>query len=403
MRIMRIFAHVQVSPIYTETLKELRYGTRTVVNQGGQYSGKTVNILAAYATLCAEDSGEPGSSNAMGVNTVTAQSFPHLKGGALRDFEMFVYPDFKKAIKQYHRTDHSFTFKSGSILEFKVFENEMAARGQKRKRLFVNEANSFPEPVWFQLNSRSEQSVIDYNPSVRFWAHEQLIGEPGVRTIYSDHRHNPFLTPEKHREIELYRDWNKADGGERFKVYSRGITGNVEGVIFPNWEMIDDVDFPKDEDFIYSVDFGYTIDPTAVMKTVKIGNTIYVKELAYETGLSDQSIRNILIADGFNLEESILYCEHDRDMIRELRNVGIINSLFARKGQGSVNAGIELLNQYSVKYTCNSRNLKRELSMYTWERDKFTGKSINVPVDNNNHAIDAIRYGVYSRYLKNAA
>lgn len=384
-----IFVCVKVTSIYTETLDRLRTGTRRIIQQGGQWSGKTVNILGALATLCAEE--DDG-----GVTTVTSMSFPHLKGGALRDFESYVYPSFKGAIKQYHKTDHIFTFKSGSLLEFKVYENEMTARGQKRNRLFINEANTFNPMVFFQLDSRSNQTVIDYNPSVRFWAHDNLIGEPGNVLMISDHRHNPFLTASKHAEIEGIKD------PELWKVYARGLTGNVTGVIFPDWQMIDDDIFPKDEDFIYSIDFGYTNDPTAIIKQCKIGNTLFVKELAYETGLPPKSIREILLANNYDPEISPLYCEHDADMIKALRNLGL-GALPARKGQGSINAGIELLKTYDVRYTNSSRNLHRERSMYVWTTDKLTGRLTNIPVETNNHCFDAIRYGAYTRYLKIAA
>ena len=399
---------MQASPILTETVNELQMGTRRVIHQGGQYSGKTVNILGALAKMCAE-SEEPS------VTTVTSMSFPHLKGGALRDFEMYVFPTFKNAIARYNKTDHLFTFKSGDMLEFKVFENEMAARGQKRKRLFINEANKFDKMMFFQLDSRSDQTIIDYNPSIRFWAHTDLIGFEGNRTIYSDHRHNPFLSEDKHKEIEnicifetdKYGNKIKDSKGnfivkkgdyELWKVYARGITGNVTGVIFPDWEMIDDTVFP-DEDSIFSVDFGYTNDPTAVMKVVLVGETLYVKELAYETGMSAHAIRQVLMANGF-AKTSALYCEHDPDMIRQLRNCGVDNAFPARKGQGSINAGIELLKKYKVKYTASSRNLHRERGLYIWETDKVTGKLTNIPVEINNHTFDAIRYGVYTKYLR---
>jgi len=379
-----IFVCVKASPIFTETLKELRFGRRRIVHQGGQYSGKTVNILMALATLCAEE-------DDFGVTTVTAQSFPHIKGGALRDFEQYVYPDFKSEISSYNKTDHVFTFKSGCKLEFRVFENEMAARGHKRKRLFVNEANSFNYMVFFQLDSRSDQTVIDYNPSLRFWAHEKLLGKPETKLFISDHRHNPFLTEEKHREIESYT-------GELFNVYARGLTGNVQGVIFPYWQVIDDEDFPEDEDHVYSIDFGYTNDPTAIIKQVLIGRTLFVKEIAYETGMPVKDIVNVLKANGYK-KNVPLYCEHDPDMIRALRNAGLTYATPARKGQGSVNAGIELLNTYKVFYTASSKNLHRERSLYIWETDK-EGRTLNVPVDRNNHCFDAIRYGVYTRYLR---
>lgn len=382
---------MKASPLYELTLNDLRTGVRSITHQGGQWSGKTVNILMALATCAAEE--VPNTTDKC-ITTVTSMSMPHLKGGALRDFEDYVYPEFKSAITKYNRTDHLFTFGSGSKIEFKVYENEMTARGNKRKRLFVNEANSFPWMIYYQLNSRSEQSIIDYNPSLRFWAHEKVNYLDGNKVYISDHRHNLFLTEQKHREIESNPD------PELWKVYARGLTGNVLGVIFPDWEMIDYEDFPTDEDFFYGIDFGYTVDPTALMKMCKIGNTLYVDELAYETGLSDNSIKNILAADGFDFEEQPLYCEHDPDMIRELRNVGIYHAVFARKGKGSVNAGIEQLKKMKVKYTNKSKNLHRERGLYVWMKDKQTGETINTPVDNNNHCFDAIRYGVYSKYLK---
>lgn len=379
---------MQASIILTETLRDLRYGVRRIRHQGGQYSGKTVNILGALTIIGSEDTDG-------GVTTVTSMSFPHLKGGALRDFEMYVYPHFKSVIQKYHKTDHLFTLKSGHMIEFKVFDNEFAARGQKRKRLFINEANKFDYMTYWQLDSRSEQTIIDYNPTIRFWAHEKLENDGETKFYISDHRHNPFLTEAKHREIEGIKD------PELFKVYARGVTGNVTGVIFPNWEIIDDADFPKDkdEDWIYSIDFGYTNDPTAIVKICKIGNNLFIKELAYETGLSPKSIRQILVGNGYK-ESMPLYCEHDPEMVRLLRNLGV-QAFLARKGQGSINAGIELINTYDVKYSSSSKNLHRERGMYIWSTEKDTGRMTNIPVDSNNHLMDAIRYGIFTKYLRN--
>ena len=386
---------MKVSPIYHATVDELRKGpeyTRIVDHQGGTASGKTVNILGALATLAMDDT--------TGVTTITGPSFPHLKAGALRDFEMYVYPSFQYAIKSYHKTDHLFTFKSGHVLEFKVFENEMLARGPKRKRLFVNEANKMPWDIFFQLNSRSEQSVIDYNPSIRFWAHERVKGEEGTKSFISDHRHNPFLSAQKHREIESYYDFKTGKGSlEVFKVYARGLTGNVTGLVFPNWEMIDDDLYSKNEDFFWGIDFGYTNDPTCIIKAYRIGKTIFLKEIFYEVGASASQIAQVLIANGYSKSCEHVYCEHDPQMIRELHRWGI-RAKNALKGQGSIQNGILLCNQFDIKYTSSSRNMKREQGLYVYEEDKVTGKHTNVPVDRNNHSFDAARYAIYSKYFR---
>jgi len=401
---------MKTSIIYQETLRDLRYGVRRIRHQGGTGSGKTCGILPALATLAAEDG--------PGVTTVTSHSFPHLKGGALRDFEMFVYPEFKHAIQKYHKTDHIFTFKGGHIIEFKIFDTEFSARGPRRKRLFINEANKFDYMTYWQLDQRSEQTVLDYNPTIRFWAHEKLENDGETKFYLSDHRHNPFLSEAKHREIENICVFERDEEGkiifddrgnpkvirgnyELWKVYARGLTGNVTGVIFPNWEVIDESDFPnnKDNDWIFSIDFGYTNDPTAIVKICKIANTLYIKELAYQPGLKPLEIKQILISNGYK-EIMPLYCEHDADMVRLLRNIGI-QALLARKGQGSINAGIELINTFDVKYPYSSKNLHRERGMYIWETRKDTGELTNMPVETNNHLMDACRYGIYTKYLRN--
>lgn len=400
---------MKTSIIYRETLKDLRYGVRRISHQGGQYSGKTVNVLGALATMASED--EPG------VTTVTSQSMPHLKGGALRDFEMFVYPEFKSAIRKYHRTDHVFSFRSGHIMEFKVFDTEYAARGSKRKRLFVNEANKYDWMTYWQLDSRSDTTIIDYNPTIRFWAHENLLTDGMTKFYYSNHIHNPFLSKAKHLEIENICIFKRDKDGkvmigekgdpivtkgsyELWKVYARGLTGNVTGLIYPHWQQIDDADFPDDPsiEWIFSIDFGYTVDPTALVKIGKIGNTLFIKELGYVPGMSPLAIKHLLLANGY-LPDMPLYCEHDADMVRLLRNLDIAAWL-ARKGSGSLNAGIELINQFEVRYPSSSQNLHRERGMYIWDTDKATGLSINKPVDRNNHLMDACRYGIYTKYLR---
>lgn len=374
---------LQVSPSIFYPTYESK--ARRIVHQGGQWSGKTVNILISN---CCHAVNNVGGDE---VITVTAESLPHLKGGAIRDFDRFVFPHFSRFIKQYNKSDYIITFKSGAILEFKSFKDEMSARGAKRTRLFVNEGNHFDYMTFFQLDSRTEiQTIVDYNPTAKFWVHDHLVGEPNTELMISDHRHNPFLTPEKHAEIEGIKD------PELWKVYARGKTGNIIGTIFPNWTVIDDNDFPKEDGIFWGLDFGYTNDPTALVKMVKIGESIFIHECCYTAGLTPTQLVVILKANGY-VDEHTVYCEHDPDIISQLRGLDI-NAIRARKGPGSVNAGILKIKEYKVFYTYSSSNLKEELKRYVWEIDKDTGKPMNSPVDSWNHLMDAARMGIYTRY-----
>jgi phage terminase large subunit len=353
---------------------------RRIIHQGGQWSGKTVSILIVLACKAME------TPNL--IITVTSESLPHLKRGAFRDFERFVMPYF--SIEMRHAPSLVAKFPNGSIIEFISFPDEWSARGAKRDILFINEANRFDYMVYFQLDSRSNQTILDYNPTARFWCHDKVKDLEGTAFYRSDHRMNPFLSAERHCEIEGIKD------KDLFRVYARGLTGNLEGIIFPNWRVIPDNEFP-DVDCIFGIDFGYTNDPTAIVKVAVVGNTVFVKELSYESGIPPLRIAEILKSHGWNNNPT--YVDHDPDMISQLRRLGVL-AIPAKKGQGSVNASIMKLKEYDVCYTSSSANLAEERSRYVWLKDPKTGLSINEPIGTFDHCIAGIRYAVYSHFFR---
>jgi phage terminase large subunit len=372
---------LKASPIFYATIG---CNARGIIHQGGQASGKTVNILIALAVRAATEKDV--------VITVTAKSLPNLKRGAMRDFERLVYPYFKHHIRTHNKTDNIYMFRSGSMIEFKSFESEQDARGAKRDYLYVNEANSFDYLTFTQLHSRTTiQSIIDYNPSAPFWAHANLHKDPNWQLFISDHRHNPFLPDSKHREIESFK-------GEMFRVYARGLTGNIEGVIFPDWKLVSQTEMPTGDDFIFGVDYGYTNDPTALVKVWIIGSQVYVEELAYQPAITSLQLKEMLFLNGYT-DKTPLYSEHDTLMISELRRLGVRNIVMANKKPGSVLNGIRKLKEYNVHYSENSVGLYDELKKYQWLTDD-EGKTINKPVDAYNHTIDAVRYAVYTHFFR---
>ncbi len=371
-----------------------------IINQGGTSSGKTVSIMQLLFDIATSTEGQ--------LITIVGESIPNLKKGAYRDAENLCgwYPDYMNYITSWNRSDRIITFTSGTKIEFISCETEQSAKNGKRDILFVNEANGIVFPIFWQLAIRTRKKVfIDYNPSAPFWAHDELLdkvihdtdadGNPiqiTSKRIISDHRHNPFLSSLQHSEIENISD------PQRHRVYARGLTGNVEGLIFPNWKIIPDKDFPEDEDNCGTgIDWGYTNDPTAIVKVARQGNRLYFKELVYEPGMPTPQIKQIIQDNGLITKPA--YCDLDKELIAELRRMGVM-AMPARKGAGSINAGIMKLKEMDCYYTASSTNIAFEKKRYSWETDKITGKPINVPQDNFNHTIDAIRYFCYTHYFK---
>lgn len=364
---------------------------KILINQGGTSSSKTYSLvqLLYYKAIT-----EPKQ-----VITITGESIPNLKKGAYRDAEG-IYgntPELMPYILSWNKTDRIIYFKNGSIIEFVSNLDEQSAKNGKRDYLFVNEANGISWLIFFQLAIRTRKQIyIDYNPSAPFWAHENLIGHSKdndlsatVKLIISDHRHNVFLTAEEHEKIEGIKD------KELWQVYARGKTGNLTGIIYPSWKKIKESQYPWDAPFIGGLDFGETNDPTAGTRIAIVGDNVYCHEVCYTPGLAPIEIKQIFNAAGFGKNNRI-YCDHYPENIAQLRRLGVA-AIPARKGQGSINAGITLINKtYNVFYTDTSSNIEMERTKYMWEKDPVTGKLTNKPIDEYNHLMDGIRYGVFT-------
>ena len=347
-----------------------------VVNQGGSSSGKTYSILQV---LFAKWASEPNI-----VITVVGQDIPNLKSGALRD-AMVIWQssiELQAITLDYNKSDRIFRNKFNSILEFKSFKDAQDAKSGKRDYSFFNEANGIPFDVFTEVRLRTrKQTYIDYNPNAEFWVHEHLIGKPNVKFIRSWHEHNPYLSQIMRDKIEALKDIDK----ELWRVYARGLTGKIEGLIFRNHYIVPEI--PKDAEFIAAgMDFGFTNDPTTLIEVYRYNGELYINELIYSTNLTNQDIGNRLKELGFNRSKQIIADSAEPKSIEELRRMGY-NITGAKKGPDSIRMSIDVLKQFKINITHSSTNIKKEFMNYKWSE-----KDPSVPIDAFNHTTDAIRY-----------
>lgn len=350
-----------------------------VVNQGGTSSGKTYSILQV---LCLKAIGENDQ-----VISVVGQDVPNLKSGALRDMQTIVAssPDIQSWIKGYNASDRIYTFHNGSIIEFKSYQDSQDAKSGKRDYFFLNEANGISYEIYSELAMRTKKQVyIDYNPNARFWVHDKLIGKEGVELIISDHRHNPFLPDIIRKKIEAIRNEDE----ELWKVYARGMTGKIEGLIYRNWGTIGTI--PSDAHLIgYGMDFGFTNDPTAVVGVYRYNGELIIDEVMYHKGYTNQDISLFFTQSGIDRSVTIVADSAEPKSIEEIRRMGW-RIEGANKGKDSILNGIDILKRFRINVTNRSTNLLKELNAYKWkEKD---GNATNVPIDSFNHGMDALRY-----------
>lgn len=365
-------------------IRNLNSDKRIRVNQGGTSSGKTWSILDLMLSL--------GCKYENLVMTVVAESVPNLKKGALRDCKNIINNDdiYQKFYTKYNETDRIFTSTNGSIIEFLPALDEQSAKAGKRNILFVNEANSITYDVYWQYAIRTIDApnlksivFIDYNPSSSFWVHEKVIGQPDVDFIISDHWCNRFLSDEQHERIEGIED------PELWKVYACGKTGRIEGLVYNNWDIVDDVPSNYKKRWV-GMDFGFTNDPTSIIDVRLSDGELWIDEICYRTGMTNTDIAKHLKQNNIDRSISIIADSADPKSIQEIYNMGF-NIEGAKKGPDSINYGIDILKRYKLHITKNSVNVKKELLSYKWAEDKL-GSLTGKPVDWNNHALDAIRY-----------
>ena len=379
-------------------VKPLYSGKPIHVQQGGTSSGKTYGILQYLF--------KEAGSNKNEVVTVVAEDVPSLKSGAYRDAIAILNNDPDLAAyypKQlWNKTDRYFKSLSGSVIEFKSFQDEYDARSGKRDRLFVNEANAVKYGIYEQLSLRTnKQTIIDFNPSARFWAHDNLFGRDDVEWVVTTYRDNAFLNPNIREKIESYEPTpeNIARGTAneyRWKVYGLGEVGRLEGLVFPDFQVSSE--FPTEYKWrVFGMDFGFTNDPTTLVEIRYAHGNLYWKEHIYETGLTNPDISDKMHSLGLDGIQIIADSAEPKS-ITEIKRRGW-NIKGAVKGKDSINQGIDAIKRYKCYIDSSSKNLIEEFSSYTWDKDR-DGNPTNKPVDKFNHGIDAGRYALSRKILK---
>ena len=374
MEVSRLF---KILPLFTANYNAKE---RTVVNQGGTSSGKTYSLMQVLYVLAMSESAQ--------VITIVGQDVPNLKKGAYRDANTIRNnnPILQKWFPDVNEGERLIKCVNGSILEFSSFKDAQDAKSGKRDYLFINEANGISYEIDWQLAMRTRKKVfLDYNPSARFWVHDEVIGRENVKLIISDHRKNYFLTKEEHDRIEGIED------KELWKVYARGLTGMIEGLVLTNWDICDQL--PPEEEWkmsCFGLDFGFTNDPSALERVVLAHGELWIDELIYSTGLTNPDIAVRAKEQGVSSQQQIIADCAEPKSIRELQAAGLWVTP-STKGNDSIVAGLDILKRYRLHVTRRSQGLISNLRAYKWGKDK-DGNNTNKPEDKNNHGIDAIRY-----------
>lgn len=377
---------LQTTKIFSRIDKAVKGGYTTISLQGSARSSKTYNTLIWLIMFCLNTPNTRLS--------IVRKTLPALKFSVFVDFKEILIKMNLFNPKRLNKSDLVYSFANGSWIDFFSTDNEQKLRGRKRDILFVNEANELSYLEWEQLVMRTTRlAMLDYNPSFsdEHWIC-QLNAEPKTYHFVSTYKDNPFLERKVVEEIESLKHKNE----NLWRIYGLGQQAIVEGLIFTNVRFVEKMPDLVKQRYV-GMDFGFTNDPTAIVEVgiVESEKRIYIDEIMYRTQMLTTDIIRVLKSEADR--KKVISESADPRLIQEIYRAGV-NIHPVKKFQGSIDAGITKMQEYTIFITQRSVNVTKEFKNYVYHKDK-EGKITNTPVDAFNHAIDAVRYVVLNEIL----
>ena len=376
---------IDTGMIHKLTRKAFENGREVVIHRGGTGSGKTYDIMIFLIFLV-------GCQLKNKIITIASESRPHLDIGTIRIMKEVMQNAGIWDEERWHRTKSTYTFHTGSVLEFFSADRIGKALGARRDWLFGNEINSLSLDVWDELARRSQYVLGDFNPVSQFWLEDWLENYNNTEVILSNYEFNRFLS-----DIEKARIIKRAERDPNFKrIHIDCEYGVYEGLVFTDWLQIDTMPEGPTK---YGMDFGYTNDPSTLYAVIETDDAFYIDEIFYKTGLLNRDIAGLMESGGIRKNYDEVFADSaEPKSIDEIRGYGY-NIKPAPKGPDSIRQGIDKLKSKKMFVTKRSTGLIRELRNYAWVSDK-EGNPTNKPVDAFNHGIDAVRYAIQTKQIE---
>ena len=358
---------------------------RIKIFQGGSRSGKSWALMQYCLYLITTET-KPITIS------IVRKTLPALKRSVLRDFNIIAKSLGVYYLGEFNKTELVFNY-NGHTIEFFSADDAQKIRGSTRDVLWCEECNELNIEDFRQLSMRTKREILmSFNPSDPVHFVYDLCERDDADLFISTYLDNKFIAPEVKKELERLK---KRDP-DFWRVYGEGQRAVFsQRQIFRDWNYIDESEFPDELDWFMGCDFGFTNDPTAICLIAKKNDKMFVKELLCKTGMTNRDIANHLKSLGLN--DLLMYCDSaEPKSIEELKQMGILAKP-AIKGAGSINAGLSLMKEFDFYISNKATNVKSEQMKYVWEELK-DGTIINKAVDRDNHTMDCLRYGIYSRF-----
>ena len=242
-----------------------------------------------------------------------------------------------------------------------------------------------------------KQITVTFNPwNERHWLKSVFFDEDTKRadtlSLTTTYKCNEWLDE---IDVKRYEDLYNTNP-RRARIVCDGEWGVAEGLVYENViiEEFSVRDLLKDGlQLAVGLDFGFIHDPTALIVFLIGDKDIYIFDEAYKKGLNTREIAEMIKNKGY-IKSTIIADSAESRLISELKREHDINRIVcSRKGKDSINAGISKLQGYTIHVLPTCKHTIDEFYSYSYSKDR-DGKWLNSPNDENNHLMDALRYGM---------
>ena len=366
--------NIKTTIVYEQLMESDNQDKRIVVAQGGSRSGKTYNILIWWIVKLLQEEGKTLS--------IVRKTLPALKNSVLKDLvevlEMMGLYDPRK----FHKQEGFYELGSNIINWFSVDEPQKL-RGSKRDYLYCNEANELAIEDWNQLIFRtSDKVILDLNPSeLSCWVYD-LDNRDDCYYFKTNYKDNPFVDKNIIKELESLKDKDE----NLYRIYTLGEKGIATTLVFNKFNTIEKIP-PTAKLLGRGMDMGYN-DPTTLVEVYQDNDILFMKELLYVRNLTMPDIIHKLDQLGITKTDEIWVDSASPQNIEELKRARYNAKPVNKK---SILHGIDLMRRHIMFIEQTSKNILFEFGSYKWKTDN-SGNLLDVPQDNFNHTIDAIRY-----------
>ena len=386
--------------LYDESSTKLRTDFRYGVCYGGRRSAKSTEIVQS---ICLTIMQEPGHF-VMAIRKVAT---------TLKDSVFAEYVDFfhRYGIKvNVNKTDKEITLPNRSRIRcFGLDDPEKLKSTKGATIVHFEESNECTEHEFDSIdaglspNNYPGRIFLTFNPMPQIpgslhWIQRRFLQVQHelskaildtktnaliLRTWYKD---NAFCPEPTIKVLEGYKETNP----EKYKLWALGEFTKLEGVVFENWGIVASIpESIKYDKSTIGLDWGYASDPAAASRVWIHENDIYIQQLVYKTGLFNEDLFKELKEAGVTENDEIIADCSSPMSIDDLKRKGFNGIRGNKKSANYKEDTANIIKSFRIHIIEGSTDLIREMSTYSWCRDK-NGKQIARLQDGDDHLIDGL-------------